>query len=240
MALLKTPEKLLKIIWNGNFNTIFVYEDGTWQIDTKTQKELITLSKSEITEPSKLEALNQMMILNKKLLEATTDEYAMQAEEEYQFQYKLWEYQEQGSKDWAEDRGEKYIEHPFEYKPFSTLNERIEDYFRENHIEYLSSLTKQLRDEHHFDFDYDFGDTYIFSPNDDSLYFKTPFNEKVAFFIVGNKGFPQCYIGKDHTLYPKIKSEVSRVTKLALNDARNSVKEDLHEWFRQQFGRALK
>ncbi|WP_157256894.1 hypothetical protein [Paenibacillus sp. Soil750] len=240
MALLNMPEKLLKVIWNGNFNMIFVNEDGTWQVDRKTKQDLITLNKSEIFEPSKLEALNQLMILNTKLLEATTVEYAKQAEKDYEFQYIIWEHQEKGSKDWAEDQGTEYLETPFEYKPFLTLRARIEEYYLEYHIDNLSSLMDQLKLEHHYDFDYDFGDSYTFSPVDDSLYFEIPFDEKVAIFIVGNKGFPQCYIDKDHLLYHKIKNDVLRVTKFALTYARNSVKKDLYEWFKAQFGYEMK
>lgn len=74
MVLLKMPEKLLKVLWNGDFDTICVYEDGTWGIDVK--KELISLSKSELTVSSKSEAMNHLMMLSTKLLEATTEEYA--------------------------------------------------------------------------------------------------------------------------------------------------------------------
>lgn len=243
MALLHNPEKLLRVIWNGNFNTIFVFEDGTWQVNTKTQKELISLSKSEISEPSKLEALNQLMILNTKLLEVTTNEYAKLAKKEYENSYELWKESQQMAKEFAEVKGEVYRETPFEYSPFPTVEERFEEHYGQLLLDYLCDITQQLSIEHiaNFDFSiyvegfatYELGTAEYYNMN-------IPFNSKIAFFIIDDKHRPIHFIGENHTQFLKIKNEVSRVAKLALNDARNSVKEDLHEWFREQFGRALK
>src|SRR5690606_11793195 len=157
--------------------------------------------------------LNQLMILNTKLLEATTAAYAQIARDEYEFEHYIWKELKHKSKHYAEEIGEVYIETPFEYQPFATVEQRIEYYDFEYHIGYLSSLKDQLKVEHDYVFECDFGDCYTFSPIDDSFYFETPFNERVAFFVVGEKGLPQCYIDINHPLYLKIKSEVSRVTK---------------------------
>lgn len=237
MALLHNPEKLLRVIWNGNFNTVFVYEDGTWQIDAKTQKVLITYSKSELTEPSKLEALNQLMILNTKLLEATTEEYVKLAKENYDFQHAQWEYEEQGSKDWAEYKGEEYIERPFEYKPFSSVEERIQSYYHEIFVEYLNESVEQLGENNNLNIQYEFEELELI-PNYQSIVFDIPYSEKIGFFVVDGENLR--YIDENHSLYPILKNEVSRVAKLALNVAHTSVKKGLNEWFMEQFGRALK
>lgn len=242
MALIRNPEKLLRVIWNGNYNTVFVYEDGSWHVDRKTKQELITLNRSEISEPSKLEALNQLMILNTKLLEATTVEYAEKAKKEYENSYELWKESQQMAKELYEVKGEIYRETPFEYSPYPTVEERFEEHYGQLFLHYFCDITKQLSIEHNANFDFS-----IYVEGDESYGFGSaenynldiPFNSKIAFFTIDDKHRPIHFIGENHTQFLKIKNEVSRITKLALNDAHNSVKEDIHEWFREQFGRTL-
>ncbi|MGM0714181.1 hypothetical protein [Brevibacillus parabrevis] len=237
MALLNKPLKLLEVIWSGHFDTIFIYVDGTWSINEKKKEEVCSLCKEELIASSKLEALNQLMILNTKLLEATTEEYAKLAKEDYDFQYAQWEYEEQGSKDCAEDRGEEYIERPFKYKPFSSVEERIQSYYHEIFVDYMDDLSKQLSDYNNQNIQYEFEELESIL-NYQSSIFHIPFGEKVAFYVSDGKKLR--YIDENHSLYPILKNEVSRVAKLAINDARKSVKEDLHEWFISQFGYELK
>lgn len=236
MTLVVNPEKLLEVIWSGRFAEIFIYKDGTWGIDErKRDKDSISLSRSQLTETTKLEALNQLMILNTSLLEATTEEYAKIAQEEYELEKSLWEEQERGSKEYAEYCNKEYKETSFEYSPFPTLEQRIEEYCAEYYFDYISLLEQQLGNEHDLDLKADFGG-YIHSPEEDSSYFQTPFNDRVAFYIAGSKGNLQCYVDDKHPLFAKLKNEVMRVTRLALEESRKSVKKDLREWFKSQFG----
>ncbi|WP_405131379.1 hypothetical protein MHB43_03950 [Paenibacillus sp. FSL H8-0317] len=151
------------------------------------------------------------------------------------FEKYFWTEQERGSKEYAEYCNKEYKETLFEYSPFSTIEQRIKEYCAENYFDYISLVQQQLSNEHNLDLRADFGGL-IDSQDEDSSYFQTPFNDKVSFYIAGNKGDPQFYVNDKHPLFTQLKSEVLRVTKLALDEARKSVKQDLREWFKSQFG----
>ncbi|MEC0089888.1 hypothetical protein [Paenibacillus macquariensis] len=240
MALLKMPEKLLKVIWNGDFDTICVYEDGTWGIDVK--KELISLSKSEITVSSKIEAMNHLMMLSTKLLEATTEEYAELAKKKYEASHDLWKESQLISKEFAEVKGKAFSETPFEYSPFPTSEEQFEEYYGQYFLDYLIDIQHQLTFEHKANFDfsiYVLGDASYGFGSADNYNMDAPYNAKIAFFVADDKWRPEYFIGENHPLFLKIKNEVKRVSKLAINEAIVSVSNDLHEWFRKQFGYSM-
>lgn len=237
MTLIINPKKLLKVLWEARFETIFLYGDGAWDVDEKRRNnDIISLSRSKLTGSNKLEALNQLMILNTKLLDATSEMHAKIFREEYEFERELWAKQERSQREYSEYNNQIYKEEIFEYNPFPTIEWRIEEYYYEYYIDHISSLVEQLSLKHNINIEMDFGDAYVFSPADESLYLLTPFNEKVAFFIAGENGRPKFYVDNKHFLFPILQNEVLRVTKLALDDAQKSVKQDLREWFKSQFG----
>lgn len=147
------------------------------------------------------------------------------------------------SKEFAEVKGNVFCETPFEYSPFSTFEEQLGEYYGQYFLDYLIDIQLQLTTEHKANFDfsiYDLGDaSYGFgSANDYNI--DAPFNEKISFFVADDKCRPEYFIGEDHPLFLKIKNEVKRVSKLAINEALISVNNDLHEWFREQFGYSMK
>lgn len=240
MGLIIKPEKMLEVIWKGSFETINIYEDGTWDIGKKKRNDVITsLSRNQLTEKNKLEALNQLMILNTKLLEATTEEYADRAKKAYEKAHELWKEANIMSKEFAEIKGEKYCESPFEYSPFSTVEEQLLEYYGQFMLDYLIDIQFKLSREHctNFDFNiYDEGDETYGGVAEDCI-IGIPFDStKIAFFISDDKCTPVYYIDKNHPLFSKLENEISRVPKLSLDNARNSVEQDLREWFKSQFG----
>lgn len=230
MALLHNPQELLHIIRGGNFRTIFVYHDGNWQMNEKTKPELLVLNKTKVKEYPDLEALNELMMLNTRLLEATTDEYAETAKKEYDTQYAYWKKIHSGP--FAEGlKGEKN----FRYKKFVSVEERMKSYYSKYCIDRIEALRDQIAIDHDIELEYDDG-MNIFGPENDEVYFQAPFNGKVAFCTLKDNGLPEYYLDKNHALYSKIKDEVSKITQLSLNDAYDSVKRDLQEWYDKQFG----
>ncbi|MFI8714910.1 hypothetical protein [Brevibacillus brevis] len=243
MALLNKPLKLLEVIWSGHFDIIFIYVDGTWSINEKKKEEVCSLCKEELIESSELSVLNQLMILNTKLLEATTEEYANKAKIAFETRLELWKEVESMSKEFAEVKGEIYCEAPFEYSPFPTIEERFAEYYGQYLLDYVIDIQQQLTIEYDSNFDFS-----IYAEGDESYGFGSaenynidmPFDSKISFFISDANCRPVYFIGENHSLFQQIKFEVIKVAKLAINDAHNSVSEDLHEWFKSQFGYELK
>lgn len=230
MALLYNPQRLLHIIREASFRTIFVYHDGNWQVNEKNKPELLVLNKIEAKEHPDLEALNELMMLNTKLLEATTDEYAESAKKEYDIQYARWKKIHSGP--FAKGlKGEKN----FQYKKFVSVEERIKSYYSKYCINHFEALRDQIAIDHDIELEYDDGRN-LFGPENDEVYFQVPFDGKVAFCTLKDNGVPEYYLDKNHALYSKIKDEVSKITQLALNEAYNSVQRDLQEWYDKQFG----
>lgn len=238
MALIIKPEKLLKVLWEARFEVIFVYEDGSWDIDRKRRhKDIISLNRSELTETSKLEALNQLMILNTKLLEATTEEYADKAKKAYKKAHELWKEANIMSKGFAEIKGEEYCEFPFNYSPYSTVEEQFQEYYGQYLLEYIIDIQLKLSKEYNINLDFYIHDEGDASHVIDEHYnLDIPSDSKIAFFISDDKCRPVYFIDDNHPLFPKLQSEISGVPKLALDDAWKSVKKDLRQWFKSHYG----
>lgn len=62
-------------------------------------------------------------------MEATTEEYADRVKKAYDKAHEIWKESKIVSKEFAEIKGEGYCESPFEYSPYSTVEEQFLEYY---------------------------------------------------------------------------------------------------------------
>lgn len=122
---IKNPKQLLKVLWDQDFENIYVGRSGDWSKDADQVKDIVrTFNVSEIEGSSKLDALYALYRFNKWYRYETDAETRKDFDKENEFNREVHEQNERALRKHMEEKGVEFVPTPFvDFKDmFSTLD----------------------------------------------------------------------------------------------------------------------